>query len=911
VFGNLTKPAWQHPSAERRLKAISKLNSSNEKERDILCQLALSDPDQQVAQASLNALNDPLHLLKTLLSLNDEPQQNHWHARLAKVLNSDQFDSAALLALVAQRTEITPYLIQHSSVQKIRQRLIEQQSHSNLAQLIGEVDFVDTRKQIAEILVEESDLEVARRNLKGKDKTAERLIKQKLNQIRTAAKAQGEANDSAQELCEKLEHIGRQNQWRSEYGAQFNVFTQRWEAIDPKPSSDLEQQFEHARQIVEQRIAAQEQTLAEQRAATQYLEQQNALLNKIRPLTMAELTATIATTKQAMQELDAQADDLPGLSEEQTAVKVDQHAAIQAMLDLTVFIHDLDHEPDVDDIGYAIALLKPHRSLKSAAIQPELKTLKTGLVKQAQQTQQEYQRSLKALHQRISRLSATSRKGNLNVARKELAATQNLASHYRGKDRDALDDRLNKAEQAVNKLSDWHDFATEPKFIQLCEKMEQLVEAKIHPENRAQKIRNLQNQWKALGINHDESLWERFKNAADNAFEPCAEFFAERDQERAANLAKRQPFISELEQLLKQTNWDDDPNYAKIEQQLKEIHQRWQTIKNVERKAGEQQWKTYKNLRQLVFDRLTPEYERNLKAKQNLIEQAARLAGEDINQSSFEKLKNLQQRWKEIGITRIKDDRQTWTNFKKNTDAAYRAIREFEQSESDKFDDMLNEHQRIVDEINTLSKSKEAADLQVEQLEQDFKQLPALPKIFPERKLELINKSFSKALNQYQRTRDKAQQATSKQQQQRVLQKAQLCGELEAAWQQAEPNQTAIDELIEQLNAIELDDASISKLYAHRIKQASQKNRATFDEQRIELCIRMEIAANIDSPKQDRAKRTEIQLADLKQHGLGNPSQSLSDLKLDWLTTPGASSDLQAKLEQRVSKHQDKRMKHR
>ena len=70
---------------------------------------------------------------------------------------------------------------------------------------------------------------------------------------------------------------------------------------------------------------------------------------------------------------------------------------------------------------------------------------------------------------------------------------------------------------------------------ELCVAMERLVETHIDPADKADKIKAMQQEWKRLGGTGDQALWNRFKTAADKAFEPCALFFAEQKQLKEAS----------------------------------------------------------------------------------------------------------------------------------------------------------------------------------------------------------------------------------------------------------------------------------------------------------------------------------------------------------------------------------------
>src|SRR5690554_7326617 len=81
--------------------------------------------------------------------------------------------------------------------------------------------------------------------------------------------------------------------------------------------------------------------------------------------------------------------------------------------------------------------------------------------------------------------------------------------------------------------------------------MKELIGADIAPAILADKIRDLQEEWKTLsttGTGNDRDLWESFNQAADKAFEPCKAYFAEQTKLRDSYVELRsEEHTSELQ----------------------------------------------------------------------------------------------------------------------------------------------------------------------------------------------------------------------------------------------------------------------------------------------------------------------------------------------------------------------------
>ena len=153
-------------------------------------------------------------------------------------------------------------------------------------------------------------------------------------------------------------------------------------------------------------------------------------------------------------------------------------------------------------------------------------------------------------------------------------------------------------------MNDWQSFAIEPKLIELCEAMEKLISDDAKPDKKAKLISTLQNQWKELGhADVSDTHWDRFKLAADQAYEPCAVFFEERKATQKANLALREPLIGKVETLYQETDWSDSPDWKQIDRELRDISNDWRAVKNVEPNAGKKQWQKFSAAKQLVLDK--------------------------------------------------------------------------------------------------------------------------------------------------------------------------------------------------------------------------------------------------------------------------------------------------------------------
>jgi len=508
----------------------------------------------------------------------------------------------------------------------------------------------------------------------------------------------------------------------------------------------------------------------------------------------------------------------------------------------------------------------------------------------------------------------TNERGNVQLALRELEAVTKQTEKYSGKEKAALDKRIEKATKAVGKMRDWKNFATEPKFIELCEQMESLSDSKKKPEALAQAIKKLQEQWKGLGHSEiSDNHWVRFKAAGDVAYAPCAIFFSERKAKREKNLAARELILSQQSQLLEKTDWETLKDYKPIESELRSSMNAWQKIKDIEVKAGNKQWKRFNIIRDKLYAKLDTEYESNAAVKDELIKKVSALLEQDFseskNESHLKKLQYIQKTWKEVGITRRSTDQKLWKTFKKTSDEVYAKIQGVRKNKRAEEDAQLNAYRSISKQIQSLAKTAKdlsSADTQFETLKNDYAALPPLPQQLPEKLLEGIAKDYQHACDAYQKAHEKIIQSSKNEAWDVLAQKAELCSQLEALTEIGNVDDEKIKKLQIELDALVLSDTELNRQFNKRLESSNLKDRAEYSERRRRLCIDLEILLGKDSPAEDKNLRRQMQLERMQNNGLGGSADDtatqLKQIKLDWYCLPSAEANTQAELDIRFKR---------
>lgn len=922
MLQGLFKPGWQSSSVEKRLQAIEKMDVQDAANQGVFETLVTEDIDVSVRLAALKKLARPDALFQiSQRHTDDVTREKAKTAYLMLIgpkstLQEDEFREllASHPGMKTDVAKLCPYI-------GLRSELLQDLSEMEQAKLIADVEYSETRRLIAERLSALESLEQARKLLKGKDKSAEKIIKTKLDILRAEEKQRQETESVAVSLCEKMEYLST-HEWQADFKGRYLACSKDWDSLTLLPSEAVLQRYMEAKHIAqtefEQRSRVEEAHLAQEQLAKDL----KTYCHKIASCTLQQLKDKNPSNIETLNTNTAKWEELAAIARPNLNI-TDQFLLAQKSLSSVVAYldHDKDSENDNTDGNDSKSRLK---SLKAGIslldwpnTYPELvikSALLTELDEQKQQSaelEKESQERLDKLHKKISSILGSARRGEISRAKRDLEASKKSAEHYSGKERLRLDDRLGQAIEAVEKMGDWKDFATEPKYIELCEAMEVLIGSKTHPDQLAVEINALQKRWKALGHSgSSDNYWERFKEAGDKAYEPCAAFFSQRRDTRKQNLQSREPLVEQTRELLENTDWDaptgqGSPDYKQIELELRRISNEWQKVKDVEQRDGQKQWKRLSNYKSAIYEKLDVVYDANIALKNQLIEQAVALSELEAKEESLNTLKQLQMRWKQVGITRRKEDQQAWSNFKTATDNVYEKVQGIRKQKRADEDAQLDAYRKIIKQIRDLAKNATdlaEADSQFDNLEKEFEALPELPKGLPEKLLEGISSDFKKSKDIYATARDRIIGAAKEHELAALAKKAELCTELESLVVDGSED---IDRIKSAIEDITMSDKHLLGRFDQRLSSIFDTDREEANHARRMRCIDLEILLGVESAPEDKELRMKVQLERMKEKGIGQVIEEketvLREIKLDWLCLPGAEPKLQKTLNKRFS----------
>jgi hypothetical protein len=194
--------------------------------------------------------------------------------------------------------------------------------------------------------------------------------------------------------------------------------------------------------------------------------------------------------------------------------------------------------------------------------------------------------------------------------------------------------------------------------IALCEEVDtiNLLEIKNFKEfdEQADKVVALQKIWRTIGFapkKQNNKVYQRFRDACDTFFEKKRGFYADNKEIQLNNLQLKTELCIQAETLQESSEWKATSDA------LIKLQKEWKEIGPVPRKQSERYWKRFRKACDHFFNRKTEffaaldtSYEDNLKAKLAIIDELEKFEpGADV-QAAFERLKELQRKWTDIGF---------------------------------------------------------------------------------------------------------------------------------------------------------------------------------------------------------------------------------------------------------------------
>lgn len=908
LIDNFSKPRWQHHDPEIRMEAIDQLD-----DQAMLFELADTDPDLSVRAYALSRITSSKELDELIDRLPQALQKQARSQRLQQLLPDpaqlSSINDDDLLVRIAGLTDDPEIII--TSIGQLRSSAVR-------VEIAGNHPLAKVRLCAAKGIEEIELLQQLSTQSRHKDKAVYLYCKERLEQHNSAERERAERESKIQELLENSAQLSHSVD-SPEYKGRYLSLNRHWQALIEHANPEQQEQIQKALDICAERIA----NLSEALAATEELQLQIAEAQQTYPALLAELEELDHSISQpdevpATEELNAQLNGIeerwvaalrhaPASSEQTNACKkhlqewraiaqisqllIDRQAGLERnrqeteKLDRSDFLQLRRQQERTEKLISKFQWPASHNALKPLAIR-QLEERLAGLKEHLSELSKNEKQHLEQLDSSLEKLRNELETNHFKNADRALNKVRHALRQVSPEKQQHYQHELRPMIARLHEIHDWQGFAIEPKKIELCQRMKALIDCGESADVLATKIKALQDEWKKLGPlspRRDQTLWNEFKVASDEAFKPCKEAFAERAVLCQQNFGQRMALIAQLREYEEKMAWPDAaeteeethaPDWKLVQKTLDTAREAFRNIKPVDRKGERRSQKALKKVCDRIYGHIKQEYQRNITCKKDLVNRARALVElEDLNQA-IDSAKRIQREWKEVGMTPVGVDRKLWKEFRASCDAVFARLDKQREQVKVEMSAQIEQAEALVQQARTLLDSGE--NDQRLHLKRNLRELQAsLRRIeLPRNIQQRLHKRFADM--EREATTIVSNLRTQQEQEgwQRLLDKMKACAMKASDEKQAQKLWQNEGEIPKGIDASQLD-AFWQQGSSDIAKELQQ-----------ETCIALEILIGADSPPEDKQARMAYQMKRLIE-GMGShqldSKQSLFNLINDFI----------------------------
>jgi hypothetical protein len=312
--------------------------------------------------------------------------------------------------------------------------------------------------------------------------------------------------------------------------------------------------------------------------------------------------------------------------------------------------------------------------------------------------------------------------------------------------------------QELRDADEWQRWANLQVQEELCKQMDALA-AEADLELASRKMRELQARWKEVALaprTQGEAMWQRFKTAQDAVFAKTSAHMAAQQEERGANLAKKQSLCERAEALSGSSDW------VKTASAIQALQAEWKTVGPVSRGSEKAVWERFRAACDAFFTRRhedlkkrKDEWSANLTRKEALCAAVEALVESTDWEQTAAQLKRLQAEWKGIGPVRKSKSEVVWQRFRTACDAFFERYKHRDQialqGKAAPRDEVIRELEALLPSGDSASGEAAAAPeglaATVQQARSRWQQAPELPRAVQQDMASRYHEALSKLLS--------------------------------------------------------------------------------------------------------------------------------------------------------------------
>ncbi len=192
-------------------------------------------------------------------------------------------------------------------------------------------------------------------------------------------------------------------------------------------------------------------------------------------------------------------------------------------------------------------------------------------------------------------------------------------------------------------------------------------------DEATKRVMELQQKWRTFGFaskKMNKTLFSRFRELCDKFFAAKAEYFQTTREELANNLARKTALAERAEALKDSTDWKAATD------EFVALQKEWKTVGTVAKKYSDAVWKRFLAACDYFFEQKKKatsgarrEENENLKAKREVIAALAEITADTPREEAIGRIRELQDRWKEIGHVPFREKDKVYDAYRQQLDA--------------------------------------------------------------------------------------------------------------------------------------------------------------------------------------------------------------------------------------------------
>ncbi|MGL5005565.1 MAG: DUF349 domain-containing protein, partial [Casimicrobium sp.] len=267
----------------------------------------------------------------------------------------------------------------------------------------------------------------------------------------------------------------------------------------------------------------------------------------------------------------------------------------------------------------------------------------------------------------------------------------------------------------VKRLESWLKWSDGQARDGLFARLEALKASPLPPDALAKEIRSIQDEWKALDKKNGgapKPKWDNFNALAKEAYAPAKAHFDALRKQRGENAQGREKVIADMQTLADEASAPlaegEKRDWLALEKRKLDLFDAWKKAGSVNNAA----WKALddkfdvplKQLDNALDTARAPEIARRKK----LIARAEELANATPSRETTEATIAIQRQWASerlpgIPHLRRKDEQKLWDEFKKHTDAVFKARDTQRDAMKAQFSEGTKARFEVIDEVKALA----------------------------------------------------------------------------------------------------------------------------------------------------------------------------------------------------------------